>query len=285
MVNKKALLVGINTYIPPAGPNLSGCVNDVEDMANTLNALEIVPANPGSMRIITNTRATRDAILEGIKWLIEGAQKDDVLIWYYSGHGSKVADVSGEDIDGYDESICPSDVATAGDLIDDDIREALSGLAQGAHLEVIFDSCHSGTATREFRIQAVVPDEPELAIRYATRYMPPPADWSFFLDSNSTIPRRGIMKPESGKREAKPVTELNHVLWAACKDFQTSSEVDIEGKRRGVFTYHFCKVLRRAGVETSRRKLDDLVTVNVKSYGQDPQLEGAEEKLDINIFT
>jgi hypothetical protein len=283
MVKRKALLVGINTYIPPAGPNLSGCVNDVEDMANTLSALGIVPAKPGSMRILTNTRATKAKILDGIKWLIKGAKKDDVLIWYYSGHGSRVTDTSGEEIDEYDESICPTDIATAGDLTDDEIRKALSGVAPGVNLDLIFDSCHSGGATRgEFsKTYTTATEKPAFAIRY----MPPPVDWGFFLDSNPTIPRRGILKPEIGKKEAVPVSGLNHVLWAACKDFQTSSEVDIEGKRRGVFTYHFCKILRRAGLETTRLKLDSLVTVNVKPYGQEPQLEGTKESLEQKVFT
>lgn len=282
MIKRKALLVGINNYIPPAGPNLSGCVNDVEDMANTLNALGIVPSKTGSMRILTNTRATKAKILDGIKWLIKGAKKDDVLIWYYSGHGSKVADTSGDEIDEYDESICPTDIATAGDLTDDEIRKALSGVAQGVNLDVIFDSCHSGSATREFsRTYTAVPEKPT----FATRYMPPPVDWGFFLDSNPTIRRKGILKPEIGKKEAVIVPGLNHVLWAGCKDFQTSAEVDIEGKRRGVFTYHFCKILRRAGVGITRRKLDSLITINVKSYGQNPQLEGTKESLDQSVFT
>lgn len=296
MVKRKALLVGINTYIPPAGPNLNGCVNDVEDMANTLNALGIVPAKPSSMRILTNTRATKAKILDGIKWLIKGAKKDDVLIWYYSGHGSKVADTSGDEIDEYDESICPTDIATAGDLTDDEIRKALSGVTSGVNLDVIFDSCHSGTATREFsRTYGVVSEKPTLVSEkqvfvsekqvLASRYMPPPVDWGFFLDSNPTIPRKGILKPEPGKKEVVVVPGLNHVLWAACKDFQTSSEVDIDGKRRGVFTYYFCKVLRRAGVGITRRKLDSLVTVNVKGYGQDPQLEGTKASLDQSVFT
>ena len=75
------------------------------------------------------------------------------------------------------------------------------------------------------------------------------------------------------------------MLWAGCKDFQTSAEVDIEGKRRGVFTYHFCKILRRAGLGITRRKLDAQVTFHVKPYGQDPQLEGDDKSLDEKVFT
>lgn len=56
---KKAFLVGVNDYAPvgAGGPDLRGCVNDVRDMAHTLNALAIVPATPGAMRIVTDASA------------------------------------------------------------------------------------------------------------------------------------------------------------------------------------------------------------------------------------
>jgi hypothetical protein len=58
---KKALLVGVDDYAPvgPGGPDLRGCVNDVRDMANTLSVLGIIPPSPRTMRILTNSRATR----------------------------------------------------------------------------------------------------------------------------------------------------------------------------------------------------------------------------------
>ncbi len=40
-MKRKALLVGINDYAPKGGegPDLGGCLNDVRDVAHTLNAL------------------------------------------------------------------------------------------------------------------------------------------------------------------------------------------------------------------------------------------------------
>src|SRR5512147_885709 len=98
---RKALLVGINDYAPigAGGPDLRGCVNDVRDMAHTLNVLGIVPAAPGSMRLLTDGRATRKGIMDGLRWLLTGAKRNDTLVFYYSGHGSQLADISGEEID------------------------------------------------------------------------------------------------------------------------------------------------------------------------------------------
>jgi hypothetical protein len=284
-MTKKALLVGINDYRPvgAGGPDLRGCVNDVRDMANTLNVLGIVPATPSTMQILTDARATRSAILNGFKWLLKGAKKGDVLIFYYSGHGSYVVDVSGDELDKKDETICPTDYATAGMLKDDDFRGLLAGLPAGVNLDVIFDSCHSGTGTRQLAALAAVPKEQSVTYRY----IEPPIDWGFFLDTNPSLPVNGILMPggTGGSRDAVVVPGLNHVLWAGCRDNQLSGEGLIDGLYRGFFTYHFCKVLRGAGVSITRRRLDAQVTLNLKNSGQTPQLEGTLASINEKVFT
>jgi len=281
------LLVGINDYAPvgAGGPDLRGCVNDVRDMANTLNVLGIVPAAPATMRILTDARATRAAILNGFKWLIDGAKKGDVLVFHYSGHGSQVADVGGDDLDGKDETICPHDYATAGMIKDDDFRALLAHLPAGVNLDIILDSCHSGTGTRELAALATRLEEETVTYRF----IEPPIDWGFFLDANPSLPVRGILKPktEATTRDAVVVAGLNHVLWAGCRDNQTSAEALIGGVYRGVFTHNFCKALRGAGVGITRRRLDAQVTVNVRGMGfsQVPQLEGTGPSLAEKVFT
>ncbi len=282
---KKALLVGINDYAPvgAGGPDLRGCVNDVRDVANTLSVLGIVSPSPRMMRILTDARATRAAIITGIKWLIKGAKKGDVLIFHYSGHGSYVADVSGDEVDGRDETICPHDFASAGMIKDDDLRLLLAGLPAGVNLDVIFDSCHSGSATRA-ALEAV-PEEQVLV----SRYIEPPIDWGFFVDAEPSLPVRGLLKSRAAEVKKTAVVEpgLNHVLWAGCRDNQTSAETLIGGVYRGVFTYHFCKALRGAGTGITRKRLDAQVSTNIRGagYSQIPQLEGNKASLIEKVFT
>jgi len=282
---KKALLVGINDYAPvgAGGPDLRGCVNDVRDMANTLNALGVVPAAPASMRILTDSRATRANILQGIKWLIAKAKKGDVLVFYYSGHGSYVADVSGDEIDKKDETICPHDFATAGMIKDDDLRNAFTGIAAGVNLDVVFDSCHSGTGTRELNALAAVPEEQSVTYRFVE----PPLDYAYLVEANPTIPVKRLLKPASGEKEIVLVPGLNHVLWAGCRDNETSGEGSVGGMIRGFFTYCFCKVLRTAGPGITRRRVDGLVAVEISSIGasQHPQLEGTKVFIGEKVFT
>lgn len=284
---RKACLVGINDYAPvgAGGPDLRGCVNDVRDMAHTLNVLGVVAAAPATMRIITDARATRAAILDGFKWLVAGAKRGDVLIFHYSGHGSQIADVGGEELDGRDETICPHDYATAGMIKDDDFRTLLTGLPAGVNLDVILDSCHSGTGTRELAALTTVPEEQAVAYRYVE----PPVDWGYFLEADPTLPRRGIFKSNdaTGLRQAVVVPKLNHVLWAGCRDNQTSAEAPVGGVWRGAFTYCFCQALRRAGTTITRRRLDALVSADLSKMGhsQVPQLEGAKTSLTQKVFT
>lgn len=286
-MKRKALLVGINDYAPagPGGPDLNGCVNDVRDMANTLSVMGIVPAAPGTMQILTDARATRAAILNGLKWLIKGAARGDVLIFYYSGHGSQMADVSGDELDGRDETICPHDFATAGMITDDVIKAAISGLPAGVNLDIILDSCHSGSGTRELAALSAMPDENSLTYRY----IEPPIDVGFMIDAAPSLNVRGIFRRRDidGNRAPVVIAGLSHVLWAGCRDNQTSAETNIGGAVRGVFTYNFCKVLRGAGLAITRRKLDAQITVNIRGMGhsQVPQLEGTTASLGERVFT
>lgn len=282
---RKALLVGINDYAPvgAGGPDLRGCVNDVRDMAGTLNALAIVPAVPAAMRILTDARATRANILAGLKWLVTGAKKGDVLVFYYSGHGSQVVDLSGDDVDHKDETICPHDFASAGMIKDDDLRAIFSTLPAGVNLDVFLDSCHSGTGTRDLLLQASAPEE--LAV--TARYVEPPLDYGFFIETKPELTTRGLLKPAAGERQLVIVPGLNHVLWAGCRDNQTSGEAAIGGVVRGIFTYAFCKTLRAAGPTITRARLDALVSAYVKKLGfsQVPQLEGTLTSLGEKVFT
>lgn len=282
---KKALLAGINDYAPvgPGGPDLRGCLPDVREMFNTLNALGIVPARPDSMRILTDARATRNNILNGLKWLTKDATKGDLLVFYYSGHGSQVADTSGAEIDGKDETICPHDFATAGMIKDDDLLEHFTGIKKGVTLEVILDCCHSGTGTRELGAIGLAPEAESIAYRY----IEPPLDYGLFLDEDPTIPVRGFLKSTAKEKQIAVVPELNHVLWAGCRDNQTSAEAPIGGVWRGVFTYCYCRVLRRAGVGITRRRLDSLLSGYIRrmGFGQVPQLEGSPASIAERVFT
>lgn len=283
-MKRKALLVGINDYLPigPGGPDLRGCVNDVRDMALTLTMLGIIPPLPSVLHILTNRRATKAKIMEHLKWLVTGAKKGDVLVFYYSGHGSQVIDLDGDEPDGRDETLCPHDYATGGMIKDDELQAVFSTLPAGVNLDVILDSCHSGNATRD--LPGMIPEV--TPAQTTDRFVEPPLDSGFFITTNPQLPRRGILKPRKGEKELK-IANINHVLWAACRDNQTSQESNIGGLYRGIYTYCFCKTLRTLGTGIKRRQLDAAVCAQIASmhYTQIPQLEGTRASILENVFT
>lgn len=67
-------------------------------------------------------------------------------MFHYSGHGSRVRDCDGDELDGYDESLVPVDYQTEGKILDDEINATIvRPLPRGATLHAIIDTCFSGT--------------------------------------------------------------------------------------------------------------------------------------------
>src|SRR5712692_4457306 len=101
----KALLVGINAY---PGNELKGCINDVTDMRDLLQAKSGFGA--ADIRLLTDAQATTAEIGKGLDWLVAGVQPGDRILFHYSGHGAQMPtrNPSGE-VDGLDEVICPVD--------------------------------------------------------------------------------------------------------------------------------------------------------------------------------
>lgn len=134
--NKKALLIGIN-YL---GTNyeLSGCINDVEQMKTFLESKGF--NNFNMMTDLTDIKPTRANILNSIKNFINSASDGDLLFIHYSGHGSYTYDNNKDELDGNDESIISLDLQH---IIDDELKKMFN--KPNVSIIGLFDSCHSGT--------------------------------------------------------------------------------------------------------------------------------------------
>lgn len=152
----KCLLIGIN-YKGSRSP-LKGCVNDVFKMRNLLLRNGVRDDDRHLMLLIDDefsngmTQAsntvlpTKENILKGLQWLIQGSRAGDVLFLHFSGHGSQEKDLSGIEVDGFNETILPCDYETEGMITDDIIWSAIVyPLLDGVKLVTVMDSCHSGT--------------------------------------------------------------------------------------------------------------------------------------------
>lgn len=79
-------------------------------------------------------------------WLVQGCQSGDSLVFHFSGHGSQQRNYTGDEIDGFDETLCPLDFETQGMIVDDEINATMvKSIPHGVKLHAIIDACHSGT--------------------------------------------------------------------------------------------------------------------------------------------
>ncbi|XP_042011049.1 metacaspase-1-like [Salvia splendens] len=128
---------------------LKGSALDVRKMSALL--LESFHFPQESVLVLTEEDGflppTRENIEEGLRWLVRGIRPGDSLVFYFSGHGKRQREeVAGDEIDGFDETICPVDFEANGMIVDNFINRAIvRPLGPGVKLHAIIDSCHSGT--------------------------------------------------------------------------------------------------------------------------------------------
>jgi hypothetical protein len=147
------LLIGISDYInfdDVEGGDLPGAEHDARRIRDVLVLKGYVPE--ANVRLLLNRDATRAAIEEGITgWLAQNARPGDNVTIFFAGHGSQMWDESGDEEDGLDETLAPTDVlatSTQFDISDDTFNEWLSRLPTD-NVVVILDNCNSGTGTRD----------------------------------------------------------------------------------------------------------------------------------------
>ncbi|KAG6711077.1 hypothetical protein I3842_05G035900 [Carya illinoinensis] len=145
---KRALLCGV-TYRDKTY-SLKGTVNDVKRMKVLL--MQRFGYRRDCIRILTETGSesdfspTKKNIQESLKWLVEGSESGDSLVFYFSGHGLRQPDFNDDEKDGFDETICPVDFMQEGMILDNEINSTIvRPLKKGITLHAIVDACHSGT--------------------------------------------------------------------------------------------------------------------------------------------
>jgi hypothetical protein len=182
---KLALLVGINQY--PATKrfgNLKGCVTDVELQQELL--IHRFGFNPNDILKLTSDETpdkqpTRQNILTAFeKHLIEPAKPGDVVVFHFSGHGSRLPEpdpIQACRNDNFNSTLVPADDGNNG-LAQDIMGRTLFLLMSALKTEnvtAVLDSCFSGGGTRgNFRVRSIPGDglsfNPE-EIAYQKRWM------------------------------------------------------------------------------------------------------------------
>jgi hypothetical protein len=211
-VTRKALCLGLN--YPGSYAELRGAVQDAFDWAYVLEQRHYLTT------VMLDHGATRDAILGGISDLLDGARWGSRMVLQFSGHGTNLRDLDGDEADGRDEAFVTADMNV---IRDDEFRAITSGLPYGSRLTVIADSCFSGSVTRFVGVPDRMPG------RAQARYVSPAG---LTVDA----PRR-LRSVRSVRGGSAPM------LLSGCQDDEVSYDALINGTWRGAMTAAALSVL------------------------------------------
>ena len=150
-----ALVVGVGTYKNLKHP-LQGIPLDIKNIKTILDALSVPRRN---IEVLQDEEATLYSVREAFKRYIHSKKNrvGNIFIFYFSGHGIQVEDISGDEKDNKDEASVLYDFmadktgeVSKGILIDDELYTLLTKIKSKKIL--IFDKCHSGSSYRGFSV-------------------------------------------------------------------------------------------------------------------------------------
>ncbi|WP_420411485.1 caspase family protein [Roseibium sp.] len=268
LLEKRLVSVGINDYRDNRISDLTGCVPDATNFSRKLNSDFGFSFDRDHFRFLTDDAATKANIISQLSWLVAETGPHDVGVFYYSGHGSQVPDQNppnDDEPDRLDEVIVPHDTNTRASnpistvIRDDEIAAILANINPEAHFVVVFDSCNSGTGTRQVPLQ---PDDGRARVAEVSKH----ATNLKGLFANAA---------NSGLRGAHAFSGPNHLLLAAAH----SSQLSWEFGGQGAFTSSLNQNMRPG--RTYKEVMDavapavDRRVMRAKSVHQTPQLEGS----------
>ena len=243
--NNSALLIGINYF--GTDNELYGCVNDTNSIKSLISSY-----NFQKISILTDNnekKPTRNNILEEFKNLLINSQSGDVLLFFYSGHGSYILDKNNNEKTGKDQLIVPCDL---NEILDDELKNIIQlNLKKDVTLIALFDCCHSGSI---------------LDLKY--QYMDSLENNKFTENINETE------------------TNGNVIMISGCSDIQTSADATINNKNQGAMTWAFLEAFKSEQNITWRNLLIKMRSLLKQSkFSQLPQLTtGSFFDIDSQVF-
>ena len=261
-----ALCIGIDQY-KDDDAKLNGCVNDARAWERSLTNLGF------KTELILNADATRERIVAEVTTLLGARRAGDVVVLQYSGHGTRLPDVDGDEDDAEDEAMCPVDFDAGHFVIDDDLRALFANIPTGVALTCFFDCCHSGTITRvvqqrRMRAMGVRGGRPKKRSLRATPAM---------IELH-----RAFRKSRAAPRAAALDGDMAEVVFTACR----SDQVAFESDGQGDFTRIALELLQ-AGLPDETN--DDFQKRVVHAFGEDarqePQLNASTTSKTRRLFS
>ncbi len=273
MAANHALLIGAADYQNPNINKLKGPPNDVTlmwrlltekrgfDAANIIVLADGLKDKAGQPRFPNiNGEPKRDAILKAFAALAEKAKSGDLVMVFYSGHGTEqpVKDASQDpERNNLDQVMLPTD---AGDydsktktvlrgIVDDEIGAALDKIRdKNADVWVVIDACHAGSMTR-----GVVDGTAVRGVEPARLGIPPAPPRA--AAANASMPESWSLQSKSARGSLVgffAVDSSREAIERAYEEFDAPMIGKGADLRAGVFTYFLYRALSDGKHKISR---------------------------------
>lgn len=271
---KHALLVGIDAYRRPKElglkrtgtggrfeiSNLKGCKNDATVMRELL--CKKWGFTIGDEDVLLDSQASRKAILAGLDRLAK-AGPGDTVVFYFSGHGSRMEAVGSSEADQLSETIVPADTLLGeNDILDKELairfNAILDAIGQKGTFTAIFDSCHSGSISRNPLI--------------------------------STWIKRAEPVPFVGRAPTDPAIEpwrRGALIISAARDDEEAAEDRGRNPHRAAFSGALTDVLAELPTNTRAEAVLENARARMKTtpwFTQEPILEGTPLRRQMGLF-
>lgn len=244
-----------NVYVLAFGANVEPLKKTNDDAKLFINmAKESFGVSNNNILLFED--AYRKDFEKGFDWLRENIGPNDLVLIYYSGHGTKIKDDNGDEADGYDEALVPYDLENDNNLNnehayirDDELKQWLKSLKAGA-VVTLFDACHSGGLHKSFLN----------------------ARRKFFTKGGLAAQGAKAMSKDGTPRDIVDEGLSNnsgtkYIMLSAANEMQFALEIPDKG---GVFTYGLLQELQKEGKYGDWNEMFDILSRNVRreSNGQ-----------------
>ena len=223
------LVMGVNQYKDPKVETLEGAVADALDLSS---ALEYYGAK--SVTTLLDESVTRSAVEAAWFNILEKSKPGDTIMITFSGHGARHPQVKGGNEDdkkdevlllsGYQPQKWNHPSNTEHFIIDNQWRHWIKN-AKDRVVITVFDSCHSGSLTRNLKNKKLKTRSPGEDLLYGL-------DDEVPLDEYELPP------------EVEPGFLPHEIYIGGAADNFEIPEVLIYGKPRGALSYYMAKALR-----------------------------------------
>ncbi|MEY4204015.1 MAG: hypothetical protein RL013_1718 [Bacteroidota bacterium] len=276
LARKRALVVGVSNYAPGTGWSSINAHNDVVAVKEALMFQGFAAAD---IVVLEDAAATRDGIIAALNQLQISSAPGDLVYFHFSGHGQQMWDASGDEIDGYDESIVPYDAQSyynsTGYKGEKHISDEELGsyflkirkkLATKGQLILLLDSCHSGTGLRG------------LGAARGTNALMAPADWIKSHEKTAGLGDKNMSEQEQEEILAP------FAAFFASDAGKLNYEIKNGDKQMGPLTAAFVKALGKVNEGSTYSGLFDKIRneMAVTSPRQTPLAEGYLDRLVLN---